>query len=54
MRGYGITKDEKDYCGQWKGRKRKSDCFDDVELPWVDAKVTNVLCMGWSMSISGT
>ena len=39
-------KTKKDYCGQWKGRKRISDCYDDVELPWVDAKVTNVLCIG--------
>ena len=46
MRGCGITKDKKDYYRQWKGRKRTSDCYDNVELPWVDAKVTNVLCMG--------
>ena len=29
-----------------KGRKRISDCYDDVELPWVGAIVTNVLCIG--------
>ena len=29
--GCGITKYEKDYCGQWNGRKRISDCYDDVE-----------------------
>ena len=49
MRGYGITKDEKDYCGQWKGRKRKSDCFDDVELPWVDAKKNKCTMYRWGM-----
>ena len=42
VRGCGITKDKKDYRGRWKGRKRISDCYDDVELPWGDAKVTNV------------
>ena len=46
VRGCGITKDKKDYHGQWKGRKRISDCYDDIELPWVDAKGTNVLCIG--------
>ena len=45
VRGCGITKYKKDYCGRWKGRIRISDCYDDVELPWVDAKITNVLCI---------
>ena len=48
MRECGITKDEQDYCAQWKGRKRMSDCYDDVELPWVDANVRDVLCIGGS------
>ena len=46
VRACGITKDEKDHRGRWKGRKRISDCYDDVELPWIDAKVANVLCIG--------
>ena len=46
MRGCSITKDEKDYCGQWNGRKRIIYCYDDTELPWVDAQVTNALCKG--------
>ena len=46
MRGHGVRKYEKDYQWRWKGRKRISDCYDDVELPSVDAKETNVLCIG--------
>ena len=43
--GCGITKDEKDYLWRWKGRKRISEYYHDVELAWVNAKVTNVLCI---------
>ena len=46
MRECGITKDKKNYHGRWKARKGISDCYDDVGLPWVDVKVTNVLCIG--------
>ena len=42
----GCTKDEKDIRGRWKSRKRISDVYDDVELPYPDAKVANRLCIG--------
>ena len=42
----GITKDEKDIRGRWKNRARVSDAYDDVELPYPDAKVANKLCIG--------
>ena len=45
-RACGIHKDEKDIRGRWKGKGRVSDVYDDVELPYPDAKVAAVLCGG--------
>ena len=42
----GITKDEKEIRGRWKGAGRVSDVYDDVELPYPDAKVAEKLCGG--------
>jgi hypothetical protein len=45
----GITKDEKEIRGRWKahaGGKRVSDVYDDVELPYPDAKVAQILATG--------
>ena len=42
----GITKDEKDIRGRWKSIGRVSDVYDDVELPYPDAKVAEKLCGG--------
>ena len=46
VRKQGITKDDKDQRGRWKSTKRVSDRYDDIELPWVDAKVAASLCIG--------
>lgn len=42
----GATRDEKDIRGRWKGKKRVSDRYDDVELPYPDTKVASLLCIG--------
>ena len=42
----GVTKDEKDIRGRWKGKGRVSDVYDDVELPYPDCKVAEKLAMG--------
>ena len=42
----GCTHDEKDIRGRWKTCKRVSDVYDDVELPYPDAKVAKKLCIG--------
>ena len=42
----GCNKDEKDIRGRWKARGRVSDVYDDVELPYPDAKVAEKLCIG--------
>jgi hypothetical protein len=34
----GVTKDEKDIQGRWKGAGRVFDVYDDVELPYPDTK----------------
>ena len=39
----GISKDDRDTRGRWKGRKRVSDVYDDVQLDYVDARVAAVL-----------
>jgi len=36
---------KKDYRGSWKV-SRVSDVYDDVELPFPDAKVASILCVG--------
>jgi hypothetical protein len=42
----GVTKDEKDIRGRWKGQGRVSDIYDDIELPYPNAKVAEKLCGG--------
>ena len=42
----GGSKDERDIRGRWKGRSRVGDRYDDVELPWPDIKVCQMLCIG--------
>jgi hypothetical protein len=42
----GVTKDKKDIRSQWKGAGRVSDVYDDIELPYPDAKVVEKLCGG--------
>ena len=42
----GCNKDEKDIRGRWKGKGRVSDVYDDVELPFPDAKVAEKLSIG--------
>ena len=45
-RNKGSTKDERDLRGRWKINARVADRYDDVELPYVDAKVAALLCVG--------
>ena len=42
----GASKDDRDIRGRWKGRARVGDRYDDVELPWPDVKVAQMLCVG--------
>jgi hypothetical protein len=42
----GASKDEKDMRGRWKVHGRVSDVYDDLELPYPDAKVAGFLCIG--------
>jgi hypothetical protein len=42
----GVTKDGKDIRGRWKGQGRVSDVYDDVELPFPNAKAAQKLCGG--------
>jgi hypothetical protein len=42
----GASKDEKDLRGRWKTSGRVSDVYDDIELPYPDAKVAGLLCIG--------
>jgi hypothetical protein len=42
----GCNKDEKDIRGRWKSKGRVSDVYDDVELPYPDAKVAEKLSIG--------
>jgi hypothetical protein len=42
----GCNKDEKDIRGRWKSKGQVSDVYDDVELPYPDAKVAEKLCIG--------
>jgi hypothetical protein len=42
----GGTKDDKDYRGRWKNRRRVSDVYGEHDLPYPDAKVAGFLCAG--------
>jgi hypothetical protein len=46
VRNNGATKDEKDIRGRWKSSTRVSDVYDNVELPFPDAKLAGMLCPG--------
>jgi hypothetical protein len=46
VRNLGASKDEKDIQGRWKSSTRVSDVYDDVELPFPDAKLAGLLCPG--------
>ena len=46
VRKCGVSKDDKDIRGRWKGKGRVSDVYDDVELPYPDCKVAEKLCIG--------
>ena len=46
VRNLGASKDEKDIRGRWKSSTRVSDVYDDVELPFPDAKLAGLLCPG--------
>jgi hypothetical protein len=46
VRNLGATKDEKDIRGRLKLSTRVSDVYDDVELPFPDAKLAGLLCPG--------
>ncbi len=41
-----MTKDKKDVRGQWKGACRVSNVYENIELPYPDAKVAEKLCGG--------
>jgi hypothetical protein len=46
VRNLGATKDEKDIRGRWKSSTCVSDVYDDVKLPFPDAKLAGLLCPG--------
>jgi hypothetical protein len=45
-RNKGASKDERDLRGRWKSSARIADVYDDIELPYPDAKVAAMLCPG--------
>ena len=46
VRRCGITRDDKEGRGRWKGQGRVSDRYDDLELPYPDCKAAEALCIG--------
>ena len=47
VRRFGISRDDMEGRGRWKGQGRVSDCYDDLELPYYpDCKAAEALCMG--------
>ena len=42
----GCSRDNKDLRGRWTSKSRVSDVYDDTELPYPDAKVAEMLCIG--------
>ena len=38
----GCSKDEQDIRGCWKKGKRNSDVYDNIEIPFPDAKVAGI------------
>ena len=46
VRRMGRSKDDCDYRGRWKGKKRIGDIYEDTILPYPDAHVASALCIG--------
>ena len=42
----GCSKDERSLRGRWKSRRHVADVYEDTELPYPDAKVAELLCIG--------
>jgi hypothetical protein len=42
----GCSKDDTDHRGRWRRKKRQSDDYVDMALPYPDAKVAAKLCIG--------
>ena len=42
----GANKDERNIRERWKGKQQVGDRYNNVELPWPDLKVTQMLCIG--------
>jgi hypothetical protein len=51
-RRMGRSKDDCDYRGRWKGKKRIGDVYEDTILPYPDALVAETLCIGGAIRYS--
>jgi hypothetical protein len=45
-RRFGCSRDDTDHRGRWRRKKRQSDDYVDMVLPYPDAKVASKLCIG--------
>ncbi len=45
-RKYGCSKDDIDFCGQWKNCRHQQDTYADTTIPFDDAKVAAAHCKG--------
>ena len=52
VRNKGASKDEKDMRGRWKSGTLVSDVYNDIELPYPNAKVAALLCIGGIVNCS--
>jgi hypothetical protein len=46
-RRFGCSKDDTDHHGQWRRKKRQSNDYVGMVLPYPDTKVASKLCLGW-------
>ena len=42
----GCTKGKKDLCGLWKSKGCVSGIYDNIKIPFSDAKLVEKLCIG--------
>jgi hypothetical protein len=49
-RGGGKSRDDVDHRGRWKGHDRQQDQYADTTIPFVDASVAAVLCVGGAIA----
>jgi hypothetical protein len=46
---FGLLRDWISLCGCWRASKKQVDIYNDVDVPYPNAKVASILCRSWGL-----